>query len=215
MTVLHRIPEERISAVMGVPAIIAGLGAGLDRSTLANTREMGEMFTERKLVPQWRADAAKLNVSLKPDFTDDRDISIAFDQKNVRALQEDENDKFERLKKATGEKAFMKRNEARAEIGLDPLDEWEEEDLSPPQLPPQFQAQGSNGNQPEEEQEEELRQWRTWAVNRVGRKGAFDREFETFHTPPALAGAIEGALEGANTADEVKAIFDDPWLGYP
>jgi HK97 family phage portal protein len=62
MTVLHRIPEERISAVMGVPAIMAGLGAGLDRSTYNNSHEMSEWFTERKLIPQWRADAAKLNL---------------------------------------------------------------------------------------------------------------------------------------------------------
>lgn len=30
---LRRIPEERVTAVLGVPAIVAGLGAGLDRST--------------------------------------------------------------------------------------------------------------------------------------------------------------------------------------
>jgi hypothetical protein len=30
---LRRIPEERVSACLGVPAIVAGLGAGLDRST--------------------------------------------------------------------------------------------------------------------------------------------------------------------------------------
>ena len=30
---LRRVPEERISAVLGVPAILAGLGAGLDRGT--------------------------------------------------------------------------------------------------------------------------------------------------------------------------------------
>jgi hypothetical protein len=213
MTVLHRIPEERISAVMGVPAIMAGLGAGLDRSTYNNSEEMSEWFTERKLIPQWRADAKKLNVSLKPDFTDDRDIFVTFDQKNVRALQEDENEKYGRLSVAVGEKPFMKRNEARTEIGLDPIDEWEEEDLTPRQIPPQFQA-GSNGNQPEEEQEAELRKWRRFSLHRVGKKNR-GPEFETVHIPPALAGAIEGALEGAKTEDEVKAVFDDPWLGYP
>lgn len=30
---LRRIPEERVTAVLGIPAIVAGLGAGLDRST--------------------------------------------------------------------------------------------------------------------------------------------------------------------------------------
>jgi HK97 family phage portal protein len=212
MTVLHRIPEERISAVMGVPAILAGLGAGLDRSTFSNTREMGEMFTERKLVQQWRADAAKLNVSLKPDFTDDRDITIQFDLKNVRALQEDENAKYERLQKATAQKAFMTRNEARTEIGLDPVDEWEEEDLQPPQLP-MFGGNGNNGNQEREEMENELRQWRIFATNRLGKKGG--REFDAVHTPPALAGAIAGSLEDATSMKDVERVFSNIWLGYP
>jgi HK97 family phage portal protein len=217
MTMLHRIPEERISAVMGVPAILAGLGAGLDRSTFSNTREMGEMFTERKLVPQWRADAAKINVALKPDFTDDRDIYVAFDLKNVRALQEDENAKYERLQRAVAEKPFMLRNEARAEIGLDPLDEWDEEDRSPPRLPPMFQQQGDNGNgrQPQEEMEQEIRAWRRWATNRIEKKGGFDREFEVEHIPPALAGAISGALEEVKTVGDVERVFSDVWLGYP
>jgi len=218
MTVLHRVPEERISAVMGVPAILAGLGAGLDRSTYSNTREMGEMFTERKLVPQWRADASKLNVSLKPDFTDDRDIFIAFDLQNVRALQEDMNSKYERLQKALAQKAFMTRNEARTEVGLDPVDEWEEADISPT-IPPQLQQNppGQNGNEPQEdEQEAEIRKWRTWAINQVGRKNAFNREFETFHIPAAIAGAIEGALEGAKSTKDVERIFADlRWIGYP
>jgi hypothetical protein len=178
-------------------------------------REAGEMFTERKLVPQWRADASKLNVALKPDFTDDRNITIAFDQKRVRALQEDENTKYERLQKATAQKAFMMRNEARAEIGLDPIDAWDEEDLSPPLIPPQLQqGRSRNGNQPEEEQEEEIKQWRTWAVKRVGKK-SFSSEFETSHIPPALAGAIAGALDSAKSVADVEQIFDDPWLGYP
>lgn len=35
---LRRIPEERVSAVLGVPAIVAGLGAGLDRCIIGNMR---------------------------------------------------------------------------------------------------------------------------------------------------------------------------------
>jgi phage portal protein BeeE len=33
---LRRIPEERVTAVLGIPAVVAGLGAGLDRSTFTN-----------------------------------------------------------------------------------------------------------------------------------------------------------------------------------
>ena len=48
---LRRVPEESISAVLGVPAILAGLGAGLENATYSNARELREFFTENKLIP--------------------------------------------------------------------------------------------------------------------------------------------------------------------
>ena len=61
---LRRIPEERVSAVFGVPAILAGLGAGLDSATYNNTKELKEFFTEQKLVPMWRTVANELTHQL-------------------------------------------------------------------------------------------------------------------------------------------------------
>jgi hypothetical protein len=43
---LRRIPEERVTAVFGIPAIVAGLGAGLDRSTFTNMGEAREAAYE-------------------------------------------------------------------------------------------------------------------------------------------------------------------------
>lgn len=131
LSVIHRIPEERIAAVIGVPAIVAGLGAGLDRATFANFKEAREMLTEQKLVPMWRQDAARLNVSLKPDFAADRGIFVEFDLSDVRALQEDEDKKYVRLNTGVMGKWIL-RNEARSDIGLDPIDGWDEEDMNPP-----------------------------------------------------------------------------------
>lgn len=136
MTILHRVPEERISAVMGVPAIVAGLGAGLDRATYDNARSMGEWFTERKLIPQWRSDAKKLTTSLKPDFASNPRVYIDFDLTTVRALQEDEDAKYTRLAAAV-QKPFMTRNEARYDVGLDPVEGWDDEDTAKPEpVPP-------------------------------------------------------------------------------
>lgn len=125
MSILHRIPEERISAVIGVPAIIAGLGAGLDRGTYSNARVLRELFTEQKLIPNWRADAAKIRTSLLPDFSSATDQFVEYDITNVRALQEDEDSKYARLEKAVG-KPWMTINEARSETGLDPIDGGDE-----------------------------------------------------------------------------------------
>ena len=72
LTELRKLPEERVSAVLGVPAILAGLGAGLDAATYNNTRELREFFTEQKLVPLWKAVAAELTHQLlRVDFAAD------------------------------------------------------------------------------------------------------------------------------------------------
>ena len=69
LTELRKLPEERVSAVLGVPAILAGLGAGLDAATYNNTRELREFFTEQKLVPLWKTVAAELTHQLlRVDF---------------------------------------------------------------------------------------------------------------------------------------------------
>ena len=44
---LRYINEERISAVLGVPAILAGLGAGLERATYSNAKELREFLLSR------------------------------------------------------------------------------------------------------------------------------------------------------------------------
>jgi len=119
MKALHRIPEERISAALRVPAIIAGLGAGLDRSTYANFREAREMFAEMTLVPLYSFDAAALNMQLTPEFTSDRHISVDFDITDLRAFQEDEDAKWKRLDMGV-KSGWVRRNEARTDVGLPP-----------------------------------------------------------------------------------------------
>jgi len=119
MKSLHRIPEERISAVMRVPAIIAGLGAGLDRSTYANFREAREMFAEMTLLPLYSFDAAALNMQLTPEFTSDATISVDFDITDLRAFQEDEDAKWKRLDMAV-KTGWVRPNEARTDVGLPP-----------------------------------------------------------------------------------------------
>jgi len=87
---LRRIPEERVSAVLGVPAILAGLGAGLDAATYSNARELREFFTENKLVPMWRIIGQEITHSLlKQDFTDNNDMVCRFNTDNVKSLAED------------------------------------------------------------------------------------------------------------------------------
>ena len=87
---LRRVPEERISAVLGVPAILAGLGAGLESATYSNARSLREFFTENKLVPLWRIVAGELSHQiLKADFTDKDNMILRYDTSQVKSLAED------------------------------------------------------------------------------------------------------------------------------
>lgn len=122
LKVLHRVPEERIAAVLGVPAIVAGLGAGLDRSTYSNFSEAREAFTEMTLIPTWRSVAATITLQLLPDFSSNRGDVVDFDITDVRALGDDEDKKAVRLKTYV-EAGILDVDEARAEIGREPMPE--------------------------------------------------------------------------------------------
>lgn len=89
---LRRIPEERVSAVIGVPAVVAGLGAGLDRSTFTNYREAREAAYEQNIIPTQAILAEEVWFQLLTEFEPESQIwswRVGFDLGNVRVLQED------------------------------------------------------------------------------------------------------------------------------
>lgn len=97
---LRRIPEERVSAVLGVPAIVAGLGAGLERSTFTNMGEAREMAYESNIIPTQRIIAEEVRFQLLPEFeVDDAlwEMRFGFDLAKVRVLQEDEDKRWRRF----------------------------------------------------------------------------------------------------------------------
>lgn len=116
---LRRIPEERITAVFGLPAIIAGLGAGLDRSTFANYAEARAAAWEDLIIPMQRDLATAFQVQLLAEYGQDtRTHRVGFDVSNVRVLQEDQNALMTRL--VTGVSgAILTPNEARKALGYD------------------------------------------------------------------------------------------------
>jgi|TARA_R100000329_G_scaffold150051_1_gene141972 HK97 family phage portal protein len=120
---LRRIPEERVSAVLGVPAILAGLGAGLERATYANARMLREYFTENKLIPLWRMVATELTYQLlQKDYQSNAIVKAQYDFSNVRSLQSDEEDLYKRLN--IGVKGgWISVAEARSQVGLPTTDE--------------------------------------------------------------------------------------------
>ena len=119
---LRYINEERISAVLGVPAILAGLGSGLERATYSNAKELREFFTEQKLIPMWNHFANEFTKQLLlQDFEDNTDYCFKYDLSDVRALSQDEDATMQRV--VTGFNAgFVTVNEARQATQLPALD---------------------------------------------------------------------------------------------
>lgn len=116
---VNKMPEERITAVFGIPAIVAGMGAGLDRATFANFKEAREAATEEFLVPLWDDFAETFTEYLLPDFKGDRTARVVFDKSTVRALMEDEDALHERVR-SDFEKNVINLAEARAKLGYEP-----------------------------------------------------------------------------------------------
>jgi len=116
---LRRIPEERVSAVLGVPAVLAGLGAGLDSATFNNTKELKEFFTESKLVPMWNMVAQELTHQLlQPEFNGNDNQYCEFDVDNVRALADDKDNLYKRMNTAV-QGGWVTIGEARKVVGLE------------------------------------------------------------------------------------------------
>jgi HK97 family phage portal protein len=117
----HYIPETRICAVLGVPPTLIHLASGMEHSIYNNVEQGQEHFYEQTIIPLWRTVAATYTKQLlRPDYTPDRSVRLRYDLMDVRALQEDENEKWARLSVAV-EKGWVTKDEARAEVGLEPL----------------------------------------------------------------------------------------------
>lgn len=147
---LRTIPEERISALLGVPAIVAGLGAGLDSATYSNFKQAERKGWTGNIIPAHRRFAAALQVQLLPLCGDPASERVGFDHSQVAALQEDQDSLYTRM--ATGYNAgFIKRNEARQATGWptdDPADDVYKSGattLAPPELAP-LKALALNGH---------------------------------------------------------------------
>lgn len=96
---LRQIPEERVTAVLGVPAAVVGFGTGLEQTKVGATmKELRELAYENVIIPTQRVFCEELDRSLLPEFeSSPEQWHVVFDNSNVRVLQEDENRHSERL----------------------------------------------------------------------------------------------------------------------
>jgi len=114
---LRMVPEERVTAILGIPAAVVGLGAGLERTKVGATmREMREQAYESCIIPTQRLLAAELDTQLLPEFEDFDHAEVGFDLSKVRVLQADEDKVHERARGGLLAGLFT-RNQALVMIG--------------------------------------------------------------------------------------------------
>jgi HK97 family phage portal protein len=155
MRELRKLTEERISALVGVPAIVAKLGAGLDRSTFANYGEAREAAYEEGIIPMLALWADDLDTQLLPDFTKAENEECAFDLSGVRVLQDDLYKVALRVSTLFGANV-IRRSEARQPFNLPigPEDEFYKDELAPAPSPDGFGGDDGGGGNGEANREE-------------------------------------------------------------
>ncbi|MDP9265224.1 MAG: phage portal protein [Chloroflexota bacterium] len=118
---LRDIPEERVTAVLGMPAAVVGFGTGLQTAKVGATMsELRFQAMENCQIPTYKLIADELTVQMLPDFANPAELEyleVAFDLSQVRALM-DSNLKLAELQSTLARSGIKKRGETRATLGL-------------------------------------------------------------------------------------------------
>ena len=116
---LRNIPEERITAVLGIPAAVVGFGAGLQYTKVGATfAGFRDQAWQSNLIPTQRILSAEIQTQLLPDFTSDLEgMEFGFDISKVKVLQEDQGKMAERWARLVSA-GIAKRSEARNAFDL-------------------------------------------------------------------------------------------------
>ena len=87
---IRRLPEERITAALGINAMVLGLGAGLERSTYQNYERSQQQAWEDGMIPLLKQLAEVITFSLMYEYPETQEGDyFEFDVSNVRALADD------------------------------------------------------------------------------------------------------------------------------
>lgn len=92
LSMLRRVPEERVTACLGIPAAVVGLGSGLAQTKVGATmKELREMAYESGIIPMQRLFAEEIGAQLLPLYEPDpKSWEVGYDLTKVRILQEDQ-----------------------------------------------------------------------------------------------------------------------------
>lgn len=96
---LRDVSEERVSALLGIPAAVVGFGSGLQQTKVGATMsEMRAMAYEDCIIPMQRIWADEWDLQLLPEFEEKPELfRMMFDLSGVRVLRDDEGKLSDRL----------------------------------------------------------------------------------------------------------------------
>lgn len=113
------VAEERVCALIGIPAAVVGFGAGLQTTKVGATMDaMVKLAWHNGVLPLWRIFTDELQRSLLPQFPRTQGQDVTVDTSEVPALQEDEDKENDRWSKRL-ESGGITVYEYRQGIGLD------------------------------------------------------------------------------------------------
>ncbi len=122
MSEARDVAEERICALIGIPAAVVGFGAGLQSTKVGATmEELRKLAWQNGVLPLQRVLADELDRSLLPDFGNTAGLRTWWDVSEVQALQDDLAKLFERMNAAVGT-GWVQVHEARTTAGLEATD---------------------------------------------------------------------------------------------
>ncbi len=115
----RKISEERVAALLGVPASVAGLGAGLDRNTYSNADDAIRRAYDDNIIPTLASWAEEIDIQTLPDFTSKDAETLEFDTSHISVLRGN----VEAREQSTADlysKGVITRAQAKIRIGLKP-----------------------------------------------------------------------------------------------
>jgi HK97 family phage portal protein len=119
LDVLRKYPEARICAVLGIPAMLVGLTAGLERSTFSNYSEARKAAWQDTLLPTGRIMGRQLTRQLLRRMPEQPlTFQVGFDTSKIDVLQPDQ-DALHKRAREDWKSNLVTRAEARTAIGLE------------------------------------------------------------------------------------------------
>ena len=121
LTEIRNTVEERVCAMLGIPAAVIGFKSGLEQTKVGATMDkLVQLAWKQCLFPMQRALAQQLDEQLLADFTPDYEDRerVAFDVSDAASLQEDATQQAARIVSLV-QGGVMKVNQAQAALGLE------------------------------------------------------------------------------------------------